>query len=68
MCEATVFLAEEGAETKVMENVISMRPEDDQVLLADLLGEQKVVRARVKAVDFLRHRIVLEKLPAAVKV
>ncbi len=64
MCEAVVFLAREGREKKIMENVVAMRPEGDHILLADLLGEQRIVRAQVRDVDFLRHRIVLEEIAA----
>lgn len=64
MCEATVFLFEEGQERKIMDNVVAMRrDEEGRVLLASLLGEQRLLQARVREVDFLRQRIVLE--PAA---
>lgn len=62
VCEATVILSAEGHERKIMENVVAIRQDDDgNLLLADLLGEQRLVRARVRDVDFLRHRIVLEE-------
>jgi predicted RNA-binding protein len=64
MCEATAVLTSEGRERTVMENVIVVHPEEGHVLLANLLGEQKVLRAKVKNVDFLHHRILLEELPA----
>jgi len=64
MCEATAFLVGGGHERKIMENVVTVHPEEGQVLLADLLGEQKVVRARVRDVDLVRLRITLEELPA----
>ncbi len=63
MCEAAAFLMSGGAERKIMENVISVHKEEDHVLLADLLGEQKVLRARVTDIDFLHHRVLLEELP-----
>ncbi|MCL5075535.1 MAG: CooT family nickel-binding protein [Chloroflexi bacterium] len=62
MCEATAFVATDGREKKIMENVILLQPEDDRLLLADLLGEQKLVQARVRSIDFLKHRIVLEEM------
>ena len=65
MCEATVFLASGGRERKIMENVVAMRPEGDCIFLADLLGEQRLVRAQIKDVDLLHHRVVLEEVPAA---
>ncbi len=65
MCEATVFLAEGGRESKVMENVVALHLDGGEVLLNDLLGEQKVMRAQVRAIDFVRQRVVLERLPRA---
>ena len=63
MCEATVIISADGREHQIMENVVALRQDEDgRLLLADLLGEQKLVRARVRDVDFLRHRIVLEEI------
>jgi predicted RNA-binding protein len=61
MCEATVYLAEDGQEKKIMQDVVLMQPEGDAYLLANLLGEQKLVRGRIKRIDFLKHTIHLEK-------
>lgn len=63
MCEATAYLVVGEQEKKIMQNVVLLEPEGDHLLLVDLLGEQKLVRARVKKADFLRHRIVLEETP-----
>ncbi|MHB1134724.1 MAG: CooT family nickel-binding protein [Chloroflexota bacterium] len=60
MCEATVYLSAGGEERRLMENVVALRPDGGEVLLADLLGEQKVVKAHVKEIDFVRLRVVLE--------
>jgi predicted RNA-binding protein len=63
VCEATAFLVEDGYERKVMENVVALHFDADEVLLSDLLGEQKVLRAQVKAIDFVRQRVLLERSP-----
>ena len=47
-----------------MENVVLLEPEGDRLLLVDLLGEQKLVRGKIRKADFLRHRIFLEESPA----
>ncbi len=61
MCEATVYLTEEGQEKKIMQDVVLVQPEGDAYLLANLLGEQKLVRGRIKRIDFLKHTVQLEK-------
>lgn len=61
MCEVAAFLAVDSGERKIMENVVLLEPEGDLLLLRSLLGEQKLLRARLKSVDFLGNRIVLEE-------
>lgn len=64
MCESAAFVVTDGTETKIMDNVILVRPEGERLLLADLFGERKELRARIVNVDFLKHRILLEEIAA----
>jgi predicted RNA-binding protein len=59
MCEATVYLGGEGQEM-LMRDVVLVEPEGDGFLLINLMGERKLVRGRIKKIDFLKHSIVLE--------
>ncbi len=59
MCEATVYVSNDGQERKVMQDVVLMRPDEDAWLLVNLLGEQKLVRGSIEKIDFLRHRVYL---------
>jgi predicted RNA-binding protein len=59
MCEATVYLTEDGQEKKVMQDVMLMQPEGDTWLLVTLLGEQKLVRGTIEKLDFLKHTVHL---------
>jgi len=61
MCEATVYLVREGREEEVMRDVVLVQPEGDLFLLANLLGEQKLVRGNIKKIDFLKHTLLLEE-------
>lgn len=61
MCEATVYLASDGQEKEIMRDVVLLQPEGDAFLLANLLGEQKLVRGSIKKVDFLKHTLLLEE-------
>ena len=62
MCEATVYLVREGREEEVMRDVVLVQPEGDLFLLANLLGEQKLVRGNIKRIDFLKHTLVFEEV------
>lgn len=61
MCESRVYLDSDGKRESIMNSVIVVRPEEDgSIFLANLLGEQKVVRAKVKEIKLLEHKIILE--------
>lgn len=62
MCESKVFLAAPEGEQLVLEDVTSIRPEADGYLLVNLFGEQAHVRGRIKEIDLLGHRVVLEPI------
>ncbi len=61
MCEATIYLADDGQEKEIMRDVVLVQPEGDAWLLVTLLGEQKLVRGTIKKLDFLKHTIHLSQ-------
>lgn len=61
MCEARVFIEKEGKVEKLMDNVVTIRPESGRLLLVDLFGEQRYVDARIKELRLLEHEVVLEQ-------
>ena len=64
MCESNVYMAgENGEETLVMESVDKIIPDEDGVYLENIFSEAKRVRARIKEMALVSHRILLEKLP-----
>jgi predicted RNA-binding protein len=63
MCEATVYLCEGEQERELMQDVVLVKPEGEVYLLASLLGEQKLVRARIDKIDFIKHTVHLTKVP-----
>jgi len=61
MCEAVVYLTDNGQEKEIMRDVVLLQPEGDAWLLVTLLGEQKLVRGTIKKLDFLKHTVHLEE-------
>jgi len=61
MCESTVYLTSKGQEREIMRDVILLQPEGDALLLASLLGERKLIRGKIKRIDFLKHTVHLEE-------
>lgn len=63
MCESKAFLATPEGEQHLLDDVTSIQPEGDGFRLINLYGEQIQVRGRIKQIDLLGHRIVLEPIP-----
>ncbi len=61
MCEANAFLERDGVEDLVMTNVDVMRLEGEQVYIRDIFGEQLWLRAHIKELNLVEHRILLEE-------
>jgi predicted RNA-binding protein len=61
MCEANVYLLRGGKEELVLEDLSILRPGKDEVYLQNIFGEQKTIRARIKEMNLIDHRILLEE-------
>lgn len=62
MCESTAYVLKDGKEELVLENVDFLENSEDQVKLVNLFGEEKTIRAKVKTLSLVDHKIVLEPL------
>jgi len=61
MCEANAYLIKAGKEELVLEDVSILRPEENGLYLQNIFGEQKRIKARVKEMNLIDHRILLEE-------
>ncbi|HBC96885.1 MAG TPA: RNA-binding protein [Clostridium sp.] len=62
MCESTAYLVTPEGESKVMDYVVNIIPEEGgRLFLTDILGEEKMVDGMLKEVDLLKNKIVIEK-------
>ncbi|AFL99694.1 MULTISPECIES: CooT family nickel-binding protein [Desulfitobacterium] len=61
MCEANAYLKDGTEEVLFMESVDIIEPHDEGLKLVDIYGKQKFIRACIKDMNLLNHRIVLEK-------
>ena len=62
MCEANAYLLKEGKEELILEDISVLRPEKEEVYLQNIFGEQKRIKARIKEMNLLDHRILLEEV------
>lgn len=59
MCQATVYLTQDGQEKELMRDVILLEPVDEGLRLHAFFEEPVTVRARVESIDFLKHTVTL---------
>ena len=63
VCEANVYMYRGAQEELVMEKVDRIIPGEDQtIFLESIFGERKVLRARIKEMELVHHRVVLEEI------
>jgi predicted RNA-binding protein len=62
MCEANAYLAKEGGKELVLGDIMILRPENDQIYLQNIFGEQKHIKARIKEMNLVDHQIILEEI------
>jgi len=60
MCESNVYLRTGEEEKLIFKEAGSITFENDQIRLSGLLGEEKLVSAKIKEIDLLNHKIILE--------
>ncbi len=61
MCQSNAYLIQDGKQQPLLEDVVAVKPEGDKILLSNIFGEQELVDAKIKIIDLLHHKIILEK-------
>lgn len=61
MCEANAYLREGDKEELVLEMVDRVVPCEDGLLLEDIFGRRKIIKAKIKELALVDHRIILER-------
>lgn len=61
MCQSSVYLVKDDREELVMEDVSVITPQGEELLLVGMLGEKKQVKAKIKELQLMDHRILLEE-------
>lgn len=61
MCEANAYLRQEGKEELLLEMVDKVLPHDDGLVLEDIFGRRKIVKAKIAELALVDHKIILEK-------
>ena len=63
MCEANVyFIDENGTEILILDSVNKVIPNKNEIILENIYNERKILKARIKEMELVEHRIILEKM------
>lgn len=62
MCEANAYLVQDNEEQLLLESVDILEPDGpDSWRIVDIFGDQKIIKARIKAMNLVDHKILFEK-------
>ena len=61
MCEANAYLVKNGKEEMILEAVDILESEGDHIRIVSIFGEQKVLKAKVRSMSLVNHKILLEE-------
>lgn len=59
MCEANAYLLKNGQEELLLPDVDIIEPEGDGLLLVNIFGEQRVVKAAFLRLKLANHKVIL---------
>lgn len=62
MCEANVYiLDEDGKEKLLLESVDKIVPSGEEIFLENIFSQRKTVKAKIKTMALVEHKVILEK-------
>jgi len=61
MCEASAYILKDGQEELILESVDTLENEDGEIYMINIFGEQKRVKARIKTLSLVNHKIILDQ-------
>ncbi|MBW1900692.1 MAG: CooT family nickel-binding protein [Deltaproteobacteria bacterium] len=62
MCESAAYILRDGTEDLIVESVEILEIDNGQVKIRNLFGEERIIKARVKTLSLVDHKIILEPL------
>nr|6FAN_A Chain A, CooT [Carboxydothermus hydrogenoformans Z-2901]6FAN_B Chain B, CooT [Carboxydothermus hydrogenoformans Z-2901]6FAN_C Chain C, CooT [Carboxydothermus hydrogenoformans Z-2901]6FAN_D Chain D, CooT [Carboxydothermus hydrogenoformans Z-2901]6FAN_E Chain E, CooT [Carboxydothermus hydrogenoformans Z-2901]6FAN_F Chain F, CooT [Carboxydothermus hydrogenoformans Z-2901] len=60
-CEASAFIVNGDKEELFLERVDKLIPTEEGLLLENIFGQRKVIKAKIKRLELVDHRILLER-------
>ncbi len=60
MCQAKVYIRQDGREIEIMKEVIEIVVEPDGLVLKSFFEDPKRIKGRISRIDFLKHTVIIE--------
>ena len=60
MCQSSAYIEKKGIKELLMEDVDLFEAKGDQIKLVNIFGEEITVKAKVKNLSLVDHKIILE--------
>jgi len=61
MCEANAYILNGIKEDLFMEKVDRVTPQDGQLVLENIFGQKKIIKAHIKELALVDHKIILQR-------
>jgi len=62
MCESSAYILKDGKEELFLESVDLLENKDGDIVLINMFGEQKTIKAKIKALSLVEHKIILKPI------
>jgi len=62
MCEANVYMRKGEEDELILENVDHIVPQEDGILLEDIFGRRQLLKAKIKELMLVDHKVILEEV------
>jgi predicted RNA-binding protein len=64
VCEAHAYVRKDDKDELFMENVDSVLPYEDGLVLENIFGQRKMIKARIRELALVDHKVILEQIQA----
>ncbi|MDY6989930.1 MAG: CooT family nickel-binding protein [Thermodesulfobacteriota bacterium] len=61
MCEANAYLVKDGKEELFLEAIDTVEPDNGNLRLTTIFGEQKFIKGRISRLALVDHKVVIEQ-------
>lgn len=62
MCEANAYLRKDGQDELFLESVDKVVQQEEELILENIFGQRKVIKARITEMALVDHKIILERI------